>query len=365
MSVNSTIRAAPKFTVAQAQGFLLARSGLLRPVKSSPEAVANLVRRLGGVRAEKMEWVHASLAARLGGYVAEHLDRSLFGDRMLLRLWGVRGAELIVHREDAPAQVGAAGTEALGWTRFLDANLSIDAARRREIVETVMPGPFSRSDVTRKFERYLHLTGKAPPSSVHQTIIKEAGARGQLLWCGGEGTSARYCSTVSWLGHALEPINAPTHLLQVYLSAFGPAPLQEAAVCLGLTVPATRSALHELDAVEVEIEGARPGWVLSEDLAALRKAPDPKDAPAFALPEQDPLLTAWPSRERLGPGLTALAQGGEASGTVWIDGRVIATWRREGDTAEVRPIGRSTPAPRQLAAAFAQGAPLLRPRLVR
>jgi len=324
-STNATIRAMPKITVAQAQGFLLMRSGLLRPVKSSPEAVSNLIRRLGGIRAEKMEWVHASLAARLGGYRAEHLEHSLLGDRQLLRLWGVRGAELIVHRDDAAAQVGAADQEAIGWSRFLDANLSIDAGRRREILETVMPGPFSRSDVTRKFERYLHLTGKAPPSSVHQTIIKEAGARGQLIWCGGEGTSARYCSTTSWLGEPLTPVNNPIHLLEVYLSAFGPAPLQEAAVCLGLTAQATRSALHELDAVEVEIEGARPGWVLSQDLAALRKAPDPKEAPAFALPEQDPILTAWPSRERLGPGLTALAQGGEASGTVWIDGRVIAT----------------------------------------
>jgi hypothetical protein len=365
MTTNTTLRSMPKVSVAQAQGFLLLRSGLLRPVKSSPEAVANLIRRLGGIRAEKMEWVHASLAARLGGYRSEHLDDSLLGDRLLLRLWGVRGAELIVHREDAAVQVGAAEQEALGWSRFLDANLSIDATRRREILETLMPGPFSRSDITRKFERYLHLTGKAPPSSVHQTIIKEAAARGQLLWCGGEGTSARYRSTVSWLGEELRPVNNPIHLLQVYLAAFGPAPLQEAAVCLGLAVQATRAALHELDAVEVEIEGARPGWVLAQDLPVLRKAPDPKEAPAFALPEQDPLLTAWPSRERLGPGLTALAQGGEASGTVWIEGKVIATWRREGDTAEVRPIGRSTPAPRQLAAAFAQGAPLLRPRLVR
>jgi len=358
-------RATPKISIAQAQGFLLARSGLLKPQKSAAASVATLIKRLGGIRAERMEWVHASLAARLEGYTGEHLDQCLFRDKSLLRLWGVRGAELIVHRDDAEVQVGACNAEAQVWSRFLDANTSIDSGRRRDIVATLLPGPFSRSDVTRKLERYLHLTGKAPPSNVYQTIIKEAAARGTVLWCGGEGTSARYCSTQHWLGQSITPSNDNKRLVEIYLAAFGPAPLSEAASVLGLTQPATRNALTELEAVEVEIEGGRPGWVLPGDLAQLKKAPSPQDAPAFALPEQDPLLTAWPSRERFGPGLTQLASSSEAAGTVWIEGKVVATWRREGDVAEVRPIGRSTPAPRQLAAAFAQGEPLLRPRLVR
>lgn len=355
----------PKFTLAQAQGFLLARSGLLKPQKSSAVSVAVLIKKLGGIRAERMEWVHASLAARLTGYTADHLDQCLLRDKSLLRLWGVRGAELIVHRDDADAQVGACAIEAQIWSRFLDANTSIDCGRRRDLVQALLPGPFSRSDVTRKFERHLHLTGKAPPSSVYQTIIKEAAARGTVAWCGGEGTSARYCSVQHWVGEALNPKTDNQRLMEIYLTAFGPAPLTEAAAVLGMTQPATRTALGELDAVEVEIEGGRPGWILAEDLPLLKKAPDPKDAPAFALPEQDPLLTAWPSRERLGPGLSQLASGSEAAGTVWIEGRIVATWRREGDVAEVRPVGRSTPAPRQLAAAFSQGEPLLRPRLVR
>ncbi len=358
-------RSIPKFSLAQAQGFLLARSGLLKPQKSSAASVAALMQRLGGIRAERMEWVHASLAARLTGYSAEHLDQCLLKEKTLLRLWGVKGAELIIHRDDADVQVGASVNEAQIWTRFLDANTSVDANRRRELMVALMPGPFSRTDVTRKFERYLHLTGKAPPSLVYHTIITEAASRGLVLWCGGEGTAARYCSVQSWLGTPLTPRVDNQRLLEIYLSGFGPAPLSEAAAVLGLTQPAARTALSELDAVEVEIEGGRPGWVLAPDLALLRKAPDPGDAPAFALPEQDPLLTAWPSRERLGPGLSQLMTGSEAQGTVWIEGKVVATWRREGDVAEVRPIGRSTPAPKQLLAAFAQGEPLLRPRLVR
>jgi len=355
----------PKFSLANAQGFLLARSGLLKPQKSTAAAVAALIRRLGGIRSERMEWVHASLAARLTGYGSDHLDQCLLKEKSLLRLWGVRGAELIVHREDADVQVGACAAEAQVWSRFLDANTSIDMNRRRELLVSLLPGPFSRSDVTRKFERYLHLTGKAPPSSVYQTIIKEAAARGTVLWCGGEGTAARYCAIQHWLGTPMVPKIDNRRLLEIYLAAFGPAPLSEAASVLGMTQPATRTALSELDAVEVDIEGSRPGWVLAQDLPLLRKAPDPADAPAFALPEQDPLLVAWPSRERLGPGFTQLMTGSEAAGTVWIEGKVVATWRREGDVAEVRPIGRSTPAPRQLQAAFSQGEPLLRPRLVR
>ncbi len=353
------------FTADQARGLLLLRSGLFKPTKSSVTTVCALVQRLGGVRAERIEWAHASLAARLSGYKPEHLDTPLLEDKTLLRLWGVRGAELVVHREDAPAQVGACNDEAVQWGRFLDANLSIDAKRRADILNQMMPGPFSRSDIARRFERHLHLTGKAPPSVVYQKIIREAAARGQLLWCGGDGNGSRYCSTESWLGEPLVPAPDLKRLAEIYLAAYPPAPLGDLASCLGTTHASIRATLAEVQAVEIDVDG-KPAWVLEEDLPALKRAPNPQNAPAFALPEQDPLLTACPSRDRLGTGLAAaFPSSGETPGTVWIDGKVVATWRREADVAEVRPIGRSTPPPRALAAAFAQGEPLLRPRLVR
>ncbi|MHB8419620.1 MAG: DNA glycosylase AlkZ-like family protein [Myxococcales bacterium] len=353
------------FTTEQARGLLLVRSGLFKPTKSSVGTVCALVQRLGGVRAERLEWAHSSLAARLSGYKPEHLEEALLADKTLLRLWGVRGAELVVHREDAPAQLGAATEDAVQWGRFLDANLSIDGKRRAEIVGQMLPGPFSRSDVARRFERHLHLTGKAPPSVVYQKIIREAAAQGKLLWCGGDGNTSRYCSTSVWLGESLAPAADLRRLTEVYLAAFPPAPLGDLASCLGASSSAVRTVLAEIGAAEVDIDG-RTAWILEDDVAALRKAPAPEEAPAFALPEQDPLVTACPTRDRLGPGLAAaFPSSGETPGTVWIEGRVIATWRREADVAEVRPIGRSTPPPRALAAAFAQGEPLLRPRLVR
>ena len=355
----------PAFSADQARGLLLVRSGLFKPSKSSIPAVCGAVQRLGGVRAERLEWAHASLAARLSGYQPEQLDHALLKDKSVLRLWGVRGAELVVHRDDAPAQVGAAAEEALQWSRFLDANLSVDIARREALIAQMLPGPFSRSDIARRFERHLHLTGKAPPSVVYSKIVREAAARGQLLWCGGDGAASRYCSATEWLGAPFLPAPDLKRLIQLYLSAFPPAPLSDLATCLGATAASVRAALAQLEVIEVEVEG-KPAWILEADLPALRKAPQPKDAPAFALPEQDPLVIACPSRDRLGPGLaSAFPASGETPGTVWIEGRVIATWRREADVAEVRPLGRSTPPPRALAAAFAQGEPVLRPRLVR
>jgi hypothetical protein len=338
----------------------------MKPVRASPSVLAKLVLRLGGIRAERLEWVHASLAARMTGYKPELLDQALLRDRTLLRLWGVRGADLIVHRDDAPAQVAAAADEAQLCARFLDANLSIDAERRRQLIEELLPGPFSRSDVARRFERYLHLTGRAPPGSVYQNVLREALFHGQSIWCGGEGPATRYCSAREWIGEPLVAVPDLGRLLATYLSAFGPAPLADISTCLGFSSTVIRAALTNLDAVEIEVEGTRPGWLLAEDVKVLRKAPDPRDAPAFALPQQDPLLTACPSRDRLGPGLAALSSSTqEAPGTVWVAGKVVATWRREGDVAEVRPIGRVAPAPRSLTEAFAQGEPLLRPRLVR
>ncbi|HUB08124.1 MAG TPA: crosslink repair DNA glycosylase YcaQ family protein [Myxococcales bacterium] len=362
MSRSNSIR---RFTAEQARGLLLLRSGLFKPTKSSVATVCALVQRLGGVRAERLEWAHASLAARLSGYKPDHLEQALLVDKSLLRLWGVRGAELVVHREDAPAQIGAAADEAIQWGRFLDANLSIDGKRRAEILGQMLPGPFSRSDVARRFERHLHLTGKAPPSVVYQKIIREAAAQGRLLWCGGDGNASRYCATSLWLGEELAPQPDLRKLAEIYLAAFPPAPLGDLASCLGTGSAAIKQVLPEIGAVEVDIDG-KPAWILEDDVAALRRAPAPENAPAFALPEQDPLVTACPTRDRLGPGLTAaFPSSGETPGTVWIEGKVIATWRREADVAEVRPIGRSTPPPRALAAAFAQGEPVLRPRLVR
>ncbi len=341
------------------------QAGLARPARSSNAAVCSLVQRLGGIRAERLEWAHASLAARLTDYRPEQLENALQRDKILLRLWGVRGAEMIVHRADAPAQVAAAADEAIQWARFLDANLSIDGARRSQIMGELLPGPFSRSDVARRFERFLHLTGKAPPAVVYQKIIREAGARGLLLWCNGEGNASRYCSTESWLGEVITPKADLPCLLKTYLSAYPPAPIPDIANCLGISPAAVRPMLEEVGAVEIDVEG-KPAWILESDLPGLKKAPPLASTPAFALPEQDPLLTACLSRDRLGTALSAaFPSSGETPGTVWIEGRLIATWRREADVAEVRPIGRATPPPRALAAAFAQGEPRLRPRLVR
>jgi len=150
-------------------------------------------------------------------------------------------------------------------------------------------------------------------------------------------------------------------VIRRYLGAFGPATTADLQWWAGWTATAVRSALRELEAVEVTLDGGLSAWVLPDDLSA-----DEASAPWVALlPGLDPTAMGWKDRswcfgEFGGFGGPLFDRNGNAGPTVWVDGEVVGGWaqRRSGEIviSLLRPVKRSAQRALDLRAAELQAA---------
>jgi hypothetical protein len=115
----------------------------------------------------------------------------------------------------------------------------------------------------------------------------------------------------------------------VWLRAFGPGTSADLQWWTGWTATATRRALADVAAVEVELaEG--PGYVLPDDVD-----PAPQAEPSVVLlPGLDPSAMGWKKREfHLDPAHVPVLfdRNGNAGPTVWVDGRIVGGWAQRVD----------------------------------
>jgi hypothetical protein len=116
-------------------------------------------------------------------------------------------------------------------------------------------------------------------------------------------------------------------LVERWLGAFGPGSVDDIKWWLGQTVGAVRQALDDLEAVEVELEGASTGYLLPDDLEPT-PAPEPY---AALLPPLDPTTMGWYERDwYLGAYKDQLFDStGNGGPTAWWDGRIVGGWRQD------------------------------------
>jgi hypothetical protein len=149
----------------------------------------------------------------------------------------------------------------------------------------------------------------------------------------GAWTSSRpsWVRTEDWLGAAVAPVperEARAELVRRWLGAFGPATLDDVVWWFGSTKTAIRSALDDVGAVDVDLDG-RPGLVLPDDLE-----PEPPVEPwAALLPSLDPTTMGWKERDwYLGSHREHLFDtAGNAGATAWWDGRIVGGWDQADD----------------------------------
>lgn len=123
-------------------------------------------------------------------------------------------------------------------------------------------------------------------------------------------------------------------LVAGYLRGYGPATIADLTWWLGATQAITRTALADLGAVPVSLDGIdAPGWLLPDDLAPV-EAPGPWVA---LLPILDQAVMGWKERSFvLGPHADALFDSvGNAGTTIWVDGRIVGAWAQD-DAHRVR-----------------------------
>jgi hypothetical protein len=297
--------------------------------------------------------VFLALWARMPAADPSALERTLYEERVLVRMLGMRRTMFVVPAEMAPV-VQASCTEAIAererrrLIQFLEqAGIADDCGTwLKEVEDSTMRALHARGEATaaqlaadepRLREQLLLAEGKSyqRSQSVSTRILFLLAAEGRIIRGRplGSWTSSQYrwVPIDSWLPRrAAEwtPERARVELVRGWLAAFGPGTAADLQWWTGWTAGQVKSALREIGPVEVDLDGAT-GLVLATDLEPAAP-PEPWVA---LLPALDPTIMGWSRRSWFlgehGPRL--FDRSGNVGPTVWWDGRIVGGWAQRGD----------------------------------
>ena len=300
--------------------------------------------------------IHLSARARVEGMTVTDMERAIYLDRSLVRHLAMRRTLFVFPLETlSVAQAGASNRVADAERRRLirdveQAGLHRDGERwlsdASSAVLALLAGGLEATSSELR-ERIVLLAGSIAygegkswggQAPVGPRVLTTLSAAGDIVRASNDGgwttSRPRWASMSRWLGEEIAPCSEAegmARLVEKWLRAFGPGTAADIKWWLGSTVGAVRTALADLDAIAVDLDG-QPGYVLPDDT----EATDPVEPWAALLPALDPTTMGWYERDwYLGPHRNQLFDSsGNAGPTAWWDGRVVGGWRQS-DGGEV------------------------------
>ncbi|WP_207842378.1 winged helix DNA-binding domain-containing protein [Williamsia soli] len=336
----------------QRRARLLRRHGLVpETYAQTAEGVADAV---VGLHATTASTVYLSTWARMGSFDIPELDRALYVDRTLVKQLAMRRTLFVFGRPALADAVSAVGTRVAASERtnmlrdlrrsddFPDPEGWIETAR--EAVTGALTGGRTASSTELRKELpalegvIRHGEGKAwsGVAGMGPRVLSHMCAGGTIVRGPNDGNWLRsrpkWSSMTDWLGEPLridDPETGHRNLIRRYLQRFGPATETDVVWWLGSTKTAVRTALSQLEVVEVDLEGGQLGYVLPDDLEPV----DAVEPAALVLPELDPTVMGWKQRDwYLGSHAPHLFdRNGNGGQTLWWDGRIVGGWYQRAD----------------------------------
>lgn len=342
----------------------LARRHLLAP-EGGGASVEAATEALVGLHATDPSTVYLSARARVPGFTVADLDRALYDDRTVVRHLAMRRTLFVVPVGLLPLVQGGvsarvADSEGRRLAREVEkSGLVPDGARWLEqasaaVLDALAGGRQASSTELRRQIPLLEGSitygegrswgGEVP---VGPRVLTVLSAAGEIVRAGNDGrwtvSRPRWATFAGWLGEPLHPEpprESLAALVEVWLRRFGPATLQDVRWWFGATLTATRRALADSGAVEVDLEG-RAGYVAADDLD-----PEPPVEPwAALLPGLDPTTMGWADRDWYLGGHREHVFDGNGNGgpTAWWDGRIVGGWHQDEGGAVVLDLLEQVP----------------------
>jgi hypothetical protein len=319
----------------------MAAQHLHRPRRLS---AAEMVALLTGVQAQVLSSGGLALGARTDGLTARDVERARVADRSIVHTWAMRGTLHLIATED------------FGWLVPLVIEPGIANAHRRLKQEGVPADQPARA--VRLIERMLGREGSLTRAEIAQRLSREGirtegQAIAHLMWlaaalgvvCFGPDRGRRQCFVLvrDWVGEprSMDRDAALIELAIRYLRAHGPAEPADLAFWSGIRPGDANRAWR---AIENHLE---PVKTAASTLWKLRSAEAPAPAGLVRLlPSFDEYLLGWKRRDLLAPPehwVKVNRGGGWLHPIVLVDGRAVATWRREAKVT-VNPFNSLPPA---------------------
>ena len=337
----------------QVHAFRISRHHLDRP---APKAqLARIVADVCGVQAQVMAAAQLALRVRVRGLTHEDVERALWQDRSLSRVWCMRGTVHLVPSDEFAVFVRGSSTRQEGRIAAWMVRAGVSKAAAGQLLEAAsdaMDRPRSRGEIANLIHESLGWPvekrgsrGWGSPSDVPgfrlgssvvtvPDIAFIASYRGLACFGPDDGQGTTFVRPDAWLRawHDLPIEDAEAALLRRYLGAFGPATASDFAAWSILTVRRAREVWsrieHELSPVAVD---GRRAWVLRKDLRALEKAK--LDGPVVRLlPYFDTFLMGHKERGHLLDGAhykRIYRPAGWVYPAVLVDGRIRGEWSYE------------------------------------
>lgn len=345
--------AATPVTWEQVHAFRMARHHLEKPLPKSQlaEAVADAC----GVQAQLMAAAELALRVRVKGLTLEDVERALWQDRSLSRVWSVRGTVHLVPSDELAVFVRGCSTRQesriANWMRRSGASQE-STERLIGAATAAMDRPRTREEITRIVRDSLgwHVENKggrgwgnpadAEGFRLGRSVVTipdvawMASFRGLVCFGPDAGQGTTFVRPDAWLPrwHDLSLEEAEDALLRHYLRSFGPAAVHDFAAWCVLTVARARRIWSRLEGEmsPVTLDG-REAWVLRRDLAALERAR--RDGTTVRLlPYFDSFLLGHRGRDHLVDAAhykRIYRPAGWVYPAVLVDGRIAGEWTYE------------------------------------
>jgi uncharacterized protein YcaQ len=313
--------------------------------KARRQNLEDVIGNVCGLHAQAAATPYLSLWNRVEGFEDDLLDKALYRDKTLVKVWCMRGTLHVIPSLDLPVYNRALRTM---WFehhgRFMRApDYPLKEERKKliypKIVQALAAKPLKRKELNAKVQALLKDNSKPYQRlfSGWGGILKETAYEGLTVHAEPCEREACFARVDKWLPHiSLDKVNeeeAQEKLLIKYLSCYGPATAQDFCLWSGLMASDAKKAIENLkDSLleEVKIEGAKGLFLLlKQDLKQFDPISlDEKTQPRL-LPKFDPYVLGHKDRRRIindEHKKRVFRKAGDIAATLLLNGRIMGTW---------------------------------------
>ncbi len=342
--------------------FRTARHHLDRPLPRT--RIAQAVTDACGIQAQVMAAAKLALRVRVKDLAPEDVERALWQDRTVARVWSVRGTVHLVPSDEFAVFVRGCSSRQeariANWRARSGASLE-STERLVAAATSAMDRPRTRGDITERVRVALgwpvengggrgwgnpaDAAGFRLGSSVITIpdVAWMASFRGLVCYGPDRGQGTTFVRPDAWLPgwHDLSLEDAEDALLRRYLRSFGPATVTDFAAWCVLTLTRSREIWSRLEDEMAPVSvGGRTAWILRRDLRALTRA-ELDGTAVRLLPYFDSFLMGHKGRDHL---IDARHYKRIFRAAAWVypavlvDGRIAGEWsyERAGKALRVR-----------------------------
>lgn len=315
--------------------------------KASPSGLVSVVGDVCGLNAQTARAPYLSLRARIAGFRRSWLTKALFEEKLLVKMWLMRGTVHIIPTRDLVIYQRALRRHLVeGWQRQLyKQSLMLPAGTRtklhRKIIDRLAQEPCTKKELLTEVEAILRDHNEQEQKRRLGWALRELSYAGRV--CHGRPLGPwyhfkehRFAAVKDWLPpkdlDKLDEEEARQKLLMRYLHGYGPASVQDFGYWAGFNITDSKKIFRgiESELAEVRIRDVnRSLWMLREDISRLEDVIEKEKPPVCFLPEFDALIMGHRDKARIMDDKhrrQVFLRLADVAPVILLDGRVAGTW---------------------------------------